>query len=347
MASQNYRQPNSLFNNSFFILTWRKTPNLCITDPLWEESTEDRLIPYKSLVNGWFPEQKAGDAENVLKSWCHHEIWEILRRINIYHIYLQEFFTGQSDHHNRDFHRSSNVFTGQGLRTHDDVIKWKHFPRNWPFVREIHRSPVNFPHKGQWRGALMFSLIYAWINGWVNNREAGDLRLQHGHYDVIVMQRISWCLNMICRLSMSDENLVYKISFSPVWMKNIDLFYGNNTSSLSTIWILWKIMLVMRIKSHCSLPERLMTFLWTLLSLGLVKILTDYIRENCNNVRVLLGKCQGISTVVVRGNPVYWKNNQLIKFRFIGQKGKLLQSKTGNKINTQGLYSLKDTVLLV
>ena len=70
---------------------------------------------------------------------------------------------------------------------HDDVIKWKHFPHNWPFVREIHRSPVNFPHKGQWRGALMLSLIYAWINDWVNNREAGDLRRQHGHYDVIVM----------------------------------------------------------------------------------------------------------------------------------------------------------------
>ena len=71
--------------------------------------------------------------------------------------------------------------------SHDDVIKWKHFPRNWPFVRKIHRSPVNFPHKGQWRGALMFSLIYVWINDWANNREAGDLRRQHGHYDVIVM----------------------------------------------------------------------------------------------------------------------------------------------------------------
>ena len=44
---------------------------------------------------------------------------------------------------------------------HDDVIKWKHFPRYWPFVREIHRSPVNSSHKGQWRGALMFSLICA------------------------------------------------------------------------------------------------------------------------------------------------------------------------------------------
>ena len=50
---------------------------------------------------------------------------------------------------------------------HDDVIKWKHFPRYRPFVRGIHQSPVNSPHKGQWRGALMFSLIYARINGWV------------------------------------------------------------------------------------------------------------------------------------------------------------------------------------
>ena len=75
------------------------------------------------------------------------------------------------------------------ILVHDDVIKWKHFLRNWPFVRKIHRSPVNFPHKGQWRGALMFSLIYAWINDWANNREAGDLRRQHGHYDVIVMNQ--------------------------------------------------------------------------------------------------------------------------------------------------------------
>ena len=47
--------------------------------------------------------------------------------------------------------------------------------------------PVKSPHKGQWRGALMFSLICVWINGWVNNREAGDLRRHRGHYDVNVM----------------------------------------------------------------------------------------------------------------------------------------------------------------
>ena len=44
-----------------------------------------------------------------------------------------------------------------------------------------------FPHKGQWRVALIFSLICVWINGWVNNREAGDLRRYRAHYDVSVM----------------------------------------------------------------------------------------------------------------------------------------------------------------
>ena len=73
------------------------------------------------------------------------------------------------------------------VKKHDDVIKWKHFPRYWPFVRGIHRSPVNSPHKGQWRGALMFSLMCAELNVWVNTREAGDLKRYRIHYDVIVM----------------------------------------------------------------------------------------------------------------------------------------------------------------
>ena len=48
-------------------------------------------------------------------------------------------------------------------------------------------SPVNSPHTVQWRGALMFPLICAWINGWVNNDEAGDSRHHPAHYDVTVM----------------------------------------------------------------------------------------------------------------------------------------------------------------
>ena len=71
--------------------------------------------------------------------------------------------------------------------SHDDVIKWRHFPLYWPFVRGIHRSPVNSPHKGQWCRALMFPLICAWIHGCAHNREAGDSRRHRAHYDITVM----------------------------------------------------------------------------------------------------------------------------------------------------------------
>ena len=91
---------------------------------------------------------------------------------------------------------------------HDDVIKWKRFPRNWPFVRGIHRSPVNSPHKGLWRGALMFSLICAWIKVWINNREAGDFRRHRAHYDVTVMTiGFTWCALRPSRNMMTKTSL--------------------------------------------------------------------------------------------------------------------------------------------
>ena len=99
--------------------------------------------------------------------------------------------------------------------------RWRHqmetFPRNWPFVRGIHRSPVNSPHKGQWRGALMFSLICVWINDWVDNREAGDLRRYCAHYDVIVMlkvhpirHRYEWA--MLCGVLLEKKYITFGIA---------------------------------------------------------------------------------------------------------------------------------------
>ena len=83
---------------------------------------------------------------------------------------------------------------------HDDVIKWKHFLCQRPFVQGIHRSSVNSPYKGQWHGALIFSLICAWTNRWANNWITSDLRRHHTHYDVTVMKvklivNHSWLLN--------------------------------------------------------------------------------------------------------------------------------------------------------
>ena len=81
--------------------------------------------------------------------------------------------------------RGLNLLTS--VSPHDDVIKWKLFPCYWPFVRGIHRSPMNSPQKGQWRGALMFSLICTWTNGWVSNRDDDDFWRHRAHYDVTVI----------------------------------------------------------------------------------------------------------------------------------------------------------------
>ena len=66
---------------------------------------------------------------------------------------------------------------------------------------------VNSPHKGQWRGALMFSLICVWINGWLNNREAGDSRRYRAHYYVTVM-------NIGCFSQIETNHSSTKFSYS-------------------------------------------------------------------------------------------------------------------------------------
>ena len=90
----------------------------------------------------------------------------------------------------------------------DDVIIWKHFPRYWAFVWG-HRSPVNSPHKGQWGGALMFSLICAWIIGWVNNRVAGDLRRHRAYYDVTVMNCTGRINNIVVNIYRNMFGVTY------------------------------------------------------------------------------------------------------------------------------------------
>ena len=71
--------------------------------------------------------------------------------------------------------------------THDGVIKWKHFPRYWPFVRGIHRSPVSSPHKGQWRGAFMFSL-----KEWLSKQSWGWCSLWRHNNACIMWLRSGW-----------------------------------------------------------------------------------------------------------------------------------------------------------
>ena len=113
---------------------------------------------------------------------------------------------------------------------HDDVIK--HFPRYWPFVRGIPRShPVNSPHKGQWSGALMFSLISARINGGVNDREAGSLRRIRPHYDVTVMD-IEWGIKIYSlrkctwKATILDTSMKTSLTFNYSRCRYYGMIYG-------------------------------------------------------------------------------------------------------------------------
>ena len=88
--------------------------------------------------------------------------------------------------------------------------------------------PVNSPHKGQWRRAVMFSLICIWINVWVNNREAGDLRRYRAHYYVSVMFIALWCrwvswVSIICQPGKS-MSCTSSISRSMYWSKDSPLY---------------------------------------------------------------------------------------------------------------------------
>ena len=107
---------------------------------------------------------------------------------------------------------------------HDDVIKWKHFPRYWPFVRGIHRWPVNSPHKGQWRGALMSSLICTRINGWVNNGEAGDLIRHRIHYDATEVPSLVIYLVILPSICFIHPLNLIRIGHTPQRLNYVDAF---------------------------------------------------------------------------------------------------------------------------
>ena len=98
--------------------------------------------------------------------------------------YLSGTFYGQWDNHIHDI--------TQNKATQDRTVSWwRHQMETFSAILAIcaGNSPVIFPHKDPWRGAFMFNLICARINGWVNNREIGDLRRYRAHFDVTVMCR--------------------------------------------------------------------------------------------------------------------------------------------------------------
>ena len=159
----------------------------------------------------------------------------VFQNVEIVHVYLPYFLCSN---HELWIHKTNcpvlhwHVSVAVCCFKHEDVIKWKHVPRYWPFVRGIHMSLVNSPHKGQWRGALMFSLICTWINGWVNNFGAVDLRRHRAHYDVTVMNPLHPLPGV---LRWFHESRFSSAKFGPIkntgFLKEF-LFWSNQTGSL-------------------------------------------------------------------------------------------------------------------
>ena len=120
-------------------------------------------------INGWVNTRDAGD---LGRHRAHYDVTVIQRACDAGNFSIPLSCA-----------RYIYIFCCICIPPHDDVTKWKHFSRHWPFVRRIHRPPVDSPNKGQWRRVLMFSLVCAWTNGW----DAGDLRRHGAHWDVTAM----------------------------------------------------------------------------------------------------------------------------------------------------------------
>ena len=139
---------------------------------------------------------------------------------------------------------------------HDDIIKWKHFPRYWPFERGIHQWPVNSPHKGQWRGASMFAELRL-KNGGANNRDAGDLRGHRAHYDATVM---IWVLVSVSGLVIgwphAGSHLIYNQNWFALWWLLMPWHrIGARSSAVTMLTWLWVDCCINHINSSCSVDD--------------------------------------------------------------------------------------------
>ena len=136
---------------------------------------------------------------------------------------------------------------------------WNIFRVTGPLWRES-LSPVDSPHKGQWCGALMLSLICTWTNVWVNNLDNGDLRRDRAHYGARqcndLLYRYPWWRHdndtLSTLLVLCEENAPMTGGFPSQKANNAELWYCmismnkplNKQSRLSMIWkantLMWR-----------------------------------------------------------------------------------------------------------
>ena len=152
--------------------------------------------------------------------------------------------------------RGTDTYNAQPL--HDDVIKWKHFPRYWPFVRGIHRRPVNSPHKGPVTRSFDVFFDLRPINAWVNNSKAGDLRRNHAHYDVTVMisKLKPFVTTVIC------HNTITIIKTLQLWQ--VRIFFSNTNLRYYSIYFVYTMSCVYSCTDNTVTHVNTVTAMWPL-----------------------------------------------------------------------------------
>ena len=167
--------------------------------PLTKASDAELLCFLWSVpwINGWVNNREAGDLrrhrvhydvismtlglyDTLVSSWSWHTVYRADSR----------FVPSQWE--TALLRNDVSNWLGASLESHDDVIKWKHFSRYWPLCGDCtgHRwIPLT---KATDAELLCFLWSAPWINGWVNNREAGESRRHRAHHDVILMTLGLW-----------------------------------------------------------------------------------------------------------------------------------------------------------
>ena len=168
---------------------------------------------------------KLGDISVIMTIWCHGVSEYLLKLLTHYWPFVrgihQSFYKGPVMCTLDDFFavslKSGWLTVELSITGNSMTLIWQHCNGHWLswWRHEMETSSmlvalcagnspvtmVNSPHKGYWCWALMFSLICAWINGWVNNREAGDLRCNRAHYDITVIELdcacAIWCTHFV------------------------------------------------------------------------------------------------------------------------------------------------------
>ena len=146
---QNHQfHPSSVFFNKINML------HLNISNIQYKRCADIRKCLYKNQSQSKSNHFKLTSEVNQHK-W-HPSFLNVTRVYKPLCYFLSIWFSEQNSHVFYQYGVINTYYFGG----HDVVIKWKHFPHYWLFVRGIHRTPVNSLHKGQWRGALMFLLIF-------------------------------------------------------------------------------------------------------------------------------------------------------------------------------------------